>query len=347
MPMESLSSRKDRHLDFFRQTRSGLGTTRLDEVPLHARAFSSVFPDDTDLGSVFLGTPVGAPLFLASVTGGTPEGKSFNESCALAARQFGLPMATGSLRILLEHPETFHTFDVNRDGQIPLFYGNLGLGAALHHGARAVKEVCSRLNMTGLYLHVNHAQEVVQPKSERMPADPLAVREFILEFGAPVCIKETGMGFSESDISLMSDWSVSALDTGGAGGSNFFQVETTARDTDGTDAKTGASDLTGVITRLGHPTACVIRHALALGIPVIAGGGIRTATDVAAAIALGAFGASMAAPLVHAWHMDPHQGICRLVDQTLDSLRLILALCGCRNPAELRELLDNPCPPDR
>ncbi|PKN46448.1 MAG: type 2 isopentenyl-diphosphate Delta-isomerase [Deltaproteobacteria bacterium HGW-Deltaproteobacteria-17] len=318
---EALSSRKSRHLNHFRSDGTDRGDPGFGGVTLRQSALSCVFPGEVDLSTEFLGARLSAPLFLAPITGGTPEGADFNRAAAQSAIRLRLPMATGSLRMFFEHPGTFETYNVNAHRELPLFFGNLGPAAALGLGPERVREACDRLHMDGLFLYFNHAQELAQPAREHEPFDPDLLPEFITRFGAPVIIKETGMGFSSSDIFTISKWPIAALDTSGAGGTNFYLVEQ--------DESIDSQDETREIPlQMGIPTALVIHMASRHNIRIIGSGGVRTGLDMAKALCLGADLVSFAAPLVRAWHRDPADGIHAWITSRLNQLRSVMSLCG-------------------
>lgn len=325
---EPLAHRKDRHLALCCASDRRLGDPGFDRVVLHQEALSGVFPDEPDLRTEFLGASLGAPLLLASVTGGTPSGGDFNRAAARCAARLGLPMATGSLRILFEDPATLPSFDVNGHGELPLFFGNLGVATALGLGGARVREMTDRLRMDGLFLYFNHAQELAQPPREHERFDLSAVPDFIQKYENPVLIKETGMGFSPTDLQLISRWPIAALDTAGAGGTNFFLVESD-------ESAESFEERREIMHRMGIPTASVLISAKDFYFPLIAGGGVRTGLDMARAFALGATLASCAAPLVRAWSRDPENGLDRWADELLAQLRIVLALAGVRRPRDL------------
>jgi isopentenyl-diphosphate Delta-isomerase len=276
---------------------------------------------------------------LASVTGGTPLGGDFNRAAARCAARLGLPMATGSLRILFEDPATRPSFDVNGHGELPLFFGNLGVASALGLGGERVREMTDRLRMNGLFLYFNHAHELAQPPREHLRFDLSAVPEFIASYGNPVLIKETGMGFSPADLQIISRWPIAALDTGGAGGSNFYLAEC--------DATADSFQVSReILLQMGIPTASVLIFAKELSFPLIAGGGVRNGLDMARAFALGATLASCAAPLVRAWFRDPVAGLDRWADGLLSQLRMVLSLAGVRRPRDLKPAQPAPGSPE-
>ena len=75
---------------------------------------------------------------------------------------------------------------------------------------------------------------------------------------------------------MMKEWPIAAIDTAGCGGSNFLQVEASQG-----EFPFAREEIEHLVCTLGHPTAQVVREALPLGIPIIAGGGIRTGLDIA------------------------------------------------------------------
>jgi len=326
---ETLTSRKNRHLEYFQRGCTDRGDPGFQGVSLRQSALSSVFPEEVQLQTSFLGATLGAPFFIAPITGGTPEGEAFNRAAARCAARLRLPMATGSLRVLFEQPETFSTFDVNAHGELPLFFGNLGAAAALRLGADRVRELCDRLRMDGLYIYFNHAQELVQPVAEHHRFELSELPEFITRLGLPVLIKETGMGFSPNDLSTISKWPVAGLDTSGAGGSNFFHVEWS-------NNLDSSENIWEIPLQMGIPTALVIHFANRYEFPIIGSGGIRSGLDMARAFALGADLISCAAPLVFAWSRDPEGGIDGWITDRLAQLRQVMSLCGAADPAALK-----------
>ena len=101
MKQENLISRKNRHLNFFKKKLHDIGKNGLDDIFLNYSSLDFIYPEDVNLQCTFMNAQLGAPFFLASVTGGTPEGAAFNRKAAECAARLRLPMATGSLSVFL------------------------------------------------------------------------------------------------------------------------------------------------------------------------------------------------------------------------------------------------------
>jgi isopentenyl-diphosphate delta-isomerase len=108
----------------------------------------------------------------------------------------------------------------------------------------------------------------------------------------PVIAKEVGFGIAEDTARQLASAGVAAIDIAGAGGTSWAAVERTAP--------------FGVLRELaeafwdwGIPTvASLIETTQRVHIPVIASGGIRSGTDMAKALALGASLTGVAYPIL-------------------------------------------------
>lgn len=68
---------------------------------------------------------------------------------------------------------------------------------------------------------------------------------------------------------------------------------------------------------------------------IIVDGGIRRGTDVLKALALGARAVMIGRPMLWGLAVDGQAGVQRVFDLLADELRTAMALCGCRNLAEI------------
>ncbi|MDB5299736.1 MAG: isopentenyl-diphosphate delta-isomerase, type 2, partial [Phycisphaerales bacterium] len=73
-----------------------------------------------------------------------------------------------------------------------------------------------------------------------------------------------------------------------------------------------------------------------MGLPIIATGGLRSGTDVARAIALGAIAGGLAAPALKAQREKGYEGALSFLESIVASLKAAVFLCGCKTPSELR-----------
>ena len=122
------ASRKDEHLRInIDEDVAAKGIeTGFDDWRFVHRALPEIDLDDVELRTHLLGQPVGAPLLVSCMTGGTEQAQVINERLARVAQAHGLAMGLGSCRVLLEQPDVLPTFDVRELApDVPLL-ANLG-----------------------------------------------------------------------------------------------------------------------------------------------------------------------------------------------------------------------------
>lgn len=298
-----ITERKDDHLRVALNDRVEVATTRgWDAIRLVPRALPELAFADVDTSVEVLGKRLAFPLIVGSMTGGTALAGMFNRRLAKAAARAGIGMGLGSQRVMLVKPETRTTFTVRDEApDLPLLVANVG-AVQLNYGVdqadldRLVHEVSA----DALVLHLNAAQEAVQPEGDthfggltaRMQAVARAARY-------PVGVKEVGQGFTRRDVAALVGDGASPfafIESAGAGGTSWTLIEgKRANDV-------GAQALGDLFADWGVPAvtsllACV---EAGRGTPVIASGGLRSGLDGARAVAAGATAVAMALPLLKA-----------------------------------------------
>lgn len=171
------------------------------------------------------------PIWISSMTGGTALGGVINKNLALAANQFGLAMGLGSCRTLLDSDKNLADFDVRRylGPDLPLF-ANLGIAQleqllASKHGLK-IKTLLQKLDADGLIIHVNPAQEWLQPEGDRFMHPPLETIQRVLDLADyPVIVKEVGQGMGYASMKALLQLPLEAIEFGALGGTNFTMVE--------------------------------------------------------------------------------------------------------------------------
>jgi isopentenyl-diphosphate delta-isomerase len=119
------------------------------------------------------------------------------------------------------------------------------------------------------------------------------------------------------------------VDTSGAGGTSWVGVETKR-------ATGQAQKLGDELWDWGIPTAASVGLLGDLGLDIIATGGLRSGTDVAHALALGATAGGLAAPSLRAHKDGGYEGVIAFLESVINSVRSITFLTGCQRPSELR-----------
>lgn len=142
------------------------------------------------------------------------------------------------------------------------------------------------------------------------------------------------MGIAAADVRSLFDAGVAAVDVAGAGGTSWSEVER-YRITEPWRRRVAAA-----FAGWGIPTARALieARAVAPSETLIASGGIRSALDVAKALALGADLAGIAGPFLRAAD-DGLDNALELAREIAETLRIAMFCVGARRPLQLRGTL--------
>jgi isopentenyl-diphosphate delta-isomerase len=333
-----LASRKADHLricleENVRPPDVGTGLERYHFVH---QALPEIDLADVRLACSFLGKSLRAPLLVASMTGGTQAARAINHRLAEAAAELGLGMGVGSQRTAIEEPRWADTYRVRDVAPDILLLANLGaVQLNLSYTVDQCRRAVEMIEADALVLHLNPLQEALQPDGDTCFGGLLAKIEAVCRsLPVPVVAKEVGNGLSPEVARQLADAGVSALDVAGAGGTSWSEVER-LRAPDALHDRVAAQ-----FVRWGIPTASSLRavHACALGLPLIASGGIVTGVDVAKCIALGADVVSVALPLLRP-ALDSTQAVLDELAVILQGLRISMFCIGA---SDLGALQDTP-----
>ena len=257
-----MSERKAQHLEICTQAErynvEG-GNTRLDQVRFIHHALPEIHADELDTSVDFLGYKLSMPFFISSMTGGSEAGYQANKNLALLAQQHRLPVGMGSIRILFRKPEVMPHFLLKQLApDVPVF-ANLGavqIRDMVHH---QIIEMIRRLEVDGLTIHLNPAQELFQPEGDRDFRGILdAIKRFCDISPVPVVVKETGCGIHPAEITRLLKAGVAYVNIAGSGGTNWAMVESARTDRAGADREADEE-----FRDWGNPTGlilAVLRH---------------------------------------------------------------------------------------
>lgn len=292
---------------------------------------------EIDLGQVtveteLLGWPLRAPLFISCMTGGTADAEPINCALAEAAEELGIVLGLGSARVLLEQPEAMRSFDVRRLApHVPLL-ANLG-AIQLNRGVTVdhCRRLLGMLDADALVLHLNPLQEALQPGGDTCFAGLLRRIEALSgQLEQPVIVKEVGWGIAADLVRQLHEAGVAAVDVAGAGGTSWSEVE---RHRLGGWRERVAAAFAG----WGIPSAQALREART-AVPdavLLASGGIRSGSDLAVALALGAQAVGAAGPFLRA-AASGSQECVRLAREWLEVLRITMFCIGAADLSALR-----------
>jgi len=329
-----IQRRKDDHLDLcatddvaFKGT-----TTLLECVQLMHQSLPDLDVDQIDTGVTLLGKSLRLPVVIAAMTGGTERAAEVNRDLASIAEARGLGFGLGSQRAMQRQPNTAWTYQVREWAPSTLILGNVGVVQARELDSKAIAEMVREIGADALCVHLNPAQEIVQPGGDRDFRGGLdTFKRLVAELPVPVVGKETGCGISLQTALKLKSAGVRTVDTSGAGGTSWVGVETLRAE--GDQARLG-----NLLWDWGIPTAVSVHSCVKVGLETIATGGIQSGVDVVRALVLGATAAGIARPMLQAHVRGGKEEAERFVDQIEREIRAVMLLTGASNIADLRKL---------
>ena len=329
---DDIAARKQSHLDLCLRDDVGSAekSTLLEQVELVHDALPDLSLDDVDCGTRWFGKRLAAPLVITSMTGGTEQAFAINRDLARVAEECGIAFGVGSQRAMQRDPASEWTFRVRDFAPRTVLLANIGLAQARKMDTSEFRPLIEAIEADALCLHLNVAQELVQPEGDRDFRDGTATfRRLARGLGVPVIAKETGCGISREVALRLRDAGVRHVDVSGAGGTSWVRIEALR-------APSTSEGVGETFRDWGIPTAASLLQLSGLGLTLVASGGIRTGLDVAKAIALGGSLAGVALPVYQAYRRDGIAGARGYVDRLTREVRIAMALTGCRKLSELR-----------
>ncbi len=268
------------------------------------------------------------------MTGGSEGGFEANKNLARAAQELGIPVGTGSVRVLFDHPELFHHFHLKEFAPDVPVMANLGSVQIRDRSVREIDELIKRLDVQALAVHLNPGQELFQPEGDRdFRGLKDALARLIEKIDIPVIVKETGFGIPMATVRELIDMGAAYVDLAGAGGTNWISVESYRLPEEERETAREFEDW-------GLPTAFLLRELAASDLrgagKVLASGGIRSGMDAAKSLILGAHMAGTALPLIREERENGTEGILRYIGGWEKVLRRVMVLTGAPCLSKLR-----------
>lgn len=310
-------------------------TTLFDDVELVHDALPEMTVDEVDSSVTLFGKKLSAPIVIASMTGGTEKARQINLELAKIADEEGYGFGLGSQRAMLDASAGRDvTYDVRKVAPKVLLLGNIGAVQARTSGIAALEDLVKRVGADALCLHLNPAQEIVQPGGDR---DFTGIVDFLGEaakkLSVPVIAKETGCGIGPRAAKKIASSGVRNVDVSGAGGTSWVAVEMQR-------AKGAEKHLGTMLRDWGVPTAASVMF-VAQAKPrfhtIIATGGVFNGIDIAKAIALGASAGGIARPVLQALTEGGPDGARAFLARVKAEIKACMLLVGARTVEELGE----------
>jgi isopentenyl-diphosphate delta-isomerase len=311
-------------------------TTGFEDVHFVHRALPEIDRGKICTATKVLGHEFSAPIIVGAMTGGTREAAKINTSIAEAVEELGLGMGVGSQRATLEKPKLESTYRVVRKKAPTAFLmANIGAPQLVRgYGFREAEKAVEMIEADALAIHLNPLQEAIQPEGEANYAGVLEKIGRIAEkLQVPVIAKETGAGISAEVAKELEQVGVKGIDVSGAGGTSWAAVEYYRAEAAGDNFR---KKLGEDFWDWGIPTAIsIVEVSQSTRLATIASGGVRTGTQVAKALALGASLASTSTPILR-----PATKNSKEVKKTLsfytEELRNTMFLVGAQSTDELK-----------
>lgn len=276
-----------------------------------------------EIGELYLSSPI----FINAMTGGGGEKTySINKELAIAASELGLAMAVGSQMSAVKDRTQSYTYEVARkENPKGVLIANLGSEAQLDDAKYAIEMI----EANALQIHLNVIQELTMPEGDRDFSGALKKIETIVNgVEVPVIIKEVGFGMSRETIQMLFSIGVQIADCGGAGGTNFAEIENKRREKS-----------LPFFTDWGIPTPVSIAEASSISnISILGSGGFMNGLDIVKGIALGADAIGIAG---HFLRILVEKGTEALVDEMqelLMEITLIMTALGVKSISELKRV---------
>jgi len=332
-----LQRRKDEHLDLCLREDVEARTVSpgWERYRLPHRALPDLDLAAVDPGASLFGAQLRMPLVISGMTGGSVRAGEVNRALARVAQRCGVAMGLGSQRAMIEHPELTGTYQVRDQAPDVPVLANLG-AVQLNRGVTPEQcaEAVAAVDAAALCLHLNALQEAIQPEGDRdFRGLDDRIRAVVEAVPVPVLLKETGCGIGGDVARRAADLGCAGVDVSGVGGTSWSRVEA-LRQTDPLFRAVGEAH-----RDWGIPTVDALIESRA-AIPdhlVIASGGVRSGTQMAIALALGADLCGVALPVLRAVDESEDAAVA-LLSRYREELRVAMFCCGAAHPAQLRRV---------
>lgn len=312
------------------------------EIVLIHQALPGISLNNVDISTRFLGYELNAPIVIEAMTGGHPSLKPINEKLALLAREYKLAIGVGSQRPILKYKfnqEVIDSYRVVREiaSDTPVI-GNLGITQLHETSIDEIKKLVDVINADALAIHLNPAQEVIQPEGDIDFSEVLLSKIAVLtrELGVPIIIKEVGNGLSMEVVSKFKAIGVKFFDVAGACGTNWIMIEALRNPEDSITRALGVN-LLSVKWGIPTPLSLIETRHVAPEATVIASGGVWSGINACKMIALGGDLVGLARPLLKALIEKGYEGMKKYMELYIKELKTTMFLTGATSIKELRK----------
>ncbi|MFD9393230.1 type 2 isopentenyl-diphosphate Delta-isomerase [Streptomyces sp. NPDC060000] len=318
------AQRKDDHVRLaMEQQQARSGHNQFDEVSFVHHALAGIDRPQVSLATSFAGLTWRAPLYINAMTGGSAKTGVINRDLAVAARETGVAIASGSMHAYFKDPSCAGTFAVlRRENPDGFVMANVNATASVDNARRAI----DLLRADALQIHLNTAQETPMPEGDRSFGSwGPQIERIAAAVCVPVIVKEVGNGLSRQTVLALRELGVRVADLSGRGGTDFARIENGRRE---------LADY-AFLHGWGQSTAACLLDAQDVGLPVLASGGVRDPLDVARALALGARAVGVSGGFLATLLDGGVPALVARISAWLEQLAALQTMLGARTPADL------------
>lgn len=325
--MSQRSIRKEEHLALTQMFFNAKKTNSFDQVQLLRPALPESKVDPAVIKTNWFGKELDAPFFINAMTGGSEKSKEVNQSLGSLAAKHHLALALGSASILAKEADQLESFYVAREANPDgLLFANVNPLTPVE----ATVKIVNDLKADALQIHLNVAQETAMPEGDRdfVWLDRMkAIKDAV---DVPIIVKEVGNGLDPTSIKTLQEAGFEWFDLGGAGGTNFAQIENSRN----------ASPL-HALDYVGLPTALAALLAAPLTDNLIVSGGVREPMDVMKSLALGGKYVGVANHFLHTLLSEGKDSLDEEIAKWKSDLTMLFALYGQKvQPVKVPYYLD-------
>lgn len=354
-----IQKRKRSHLDICLNKNLAIesGDTFLDEISIPYKSLPEIDSRLITTKSNFLSRVLKIPVMISCMTGGSDEGRRLNRILADVASQTGIAIGTGSIRVMLQRPETRSHFQLRKFAQDVPLLANLGVAQLREYAPEKLMEAVRSIEADGLCVHLNPSQEFFQEHGDKNFKGWYEDFERLLEKSdMPILVKETGFGIPPIEGLRLLKLGVSFIDIAGTGGTNWAVIEGYRGDFAGKNPRSLLQEPNGnsfpssaahSFKNWGYSTGELLiayreiaksnaRFDELIRDRIIASGGLRTPRDFALSIACGAYLAAAALPFIRIASDMGHDGVFEYLAEITKGIRAALVLSGSKNLSDFR-----------
>ena len=220
--MSQRSIRKEEHLALTQMFFNAQKTNSFDQVHLLRPALPESQVNLNAVKTTWFGKELAAPFFINAMTGGSEKSRQINRQLGEIANKQQIALALGSASILTKEEDQLESFYVAREANPDgLLFANVNPLTP----AKAADKIVKDLQADALQIHLNVAQEIPMPEGDRDFVWLDRMLEIKEAAGVPVIVKEVGSGLDPVSLQKLQAAGFSWFDIGGAGGTNFAQIE--------------------------------------------------------------------------------------------------------------------------